>query len=80
VEVTALENWFKWQSMNVEAKSCPRCKTPVSTRLQRYNSGVWETVKDLNSIKVKISEIATTNLSKDPGSKTLLSNVFLILF
>jgi len=56
VEVGALEKWFDWQSMNVEAKSCPRCKTPISARLKRYKLNLLEAFADWNRIKGKIQK------------------------
>jgi len=56
VEIGALEKWLDWQSMNVEAKSCPRCKTRISARLKRFKLNVWDSFADWNRIKGKMQK------------------------
>ncbi|XP_065342326.1 NFX1-type zinc finger-containing protein 1-like [Cloeon dipterum] len=54
VEATSLLSWFKLQSTKVELKVCPRCRVPISARLQNFKKFIWEAYEDFDKIKDKI--------------------------
>ncbi|XP_059472673.1 NFX1-type zinc finger-containing protein 1-like [Neocloeon triangulifer] len=46
IEAGALEAWLKWQSSQLEIKSCPLCKEKISARLVQYKKEIWEPFVD----------------------------------
>ncbi|XP_059471964.1 uncharacterized protein LOC132194601 isoform X2 [Neocloeon triangulifer] len=46
IEAGALEAWFKWQSSQLEIKSCPLCKKKISAQLVQYKKEIWESFVD----------------------------------
>ncbi|XP_065342665.1 NFX1-type zinc finger-containing protein 1-like [Cloeon dipterum] len=68
IEVECLLAWFKWQSSNVEIKTCPLCTTPVSARIEIFKKMIWEPLEDFVRIKessqINVKEITPLLLDK----------------
>lgn len=61
LEVNGFERWLAWQDSQVCIRTCPRCKTPISTKMRRYQPHIMEIYSDMSTIRHKMYKHVDTD-------------------